>query len=73
MILGRMQPGDPNWGTAYPTITHRVWKTTGSTGIIERHLPRLARYLDSLWAGVNHTGQSPFRKHISPACASFTC
>ena len=54
--LGAMQPSDPNWGSAYPTLAHQVWKTTGSTDVIGRHLPHIARYIDSLSAGVKASG-----------------
>jgi len=46
--LGRMSPSDPNWGTAWPTIAHTVWQTTGDTTVIKQHLPGLVRYVDSL-------------------------
>lgn len=60
--IGPMQPPDPNWGTAYPTIAHRVWKTTGSTTVIKRHLSSVALYVDSVSAGVNHTGLAKMLK-----------
>jgi alpha-L-rhamnosidase len=50
--LGKMQPGDPNWGSAFPTIAHQVWVTTGKVDIIERYLERLVHYLHSLQAQV---------------------
>ena len=51
-----MQPSDPNWGTAYPSVVHALWSTTGDIRVIMHHLPNLVRYLDSLEAGVHRTG-----------------
>eukprot|EP01048_Picozoa_sp_COSAG05_P020961 COSAG05_NODE_3714_length_1887_cov_1.201902_3_plen_202_part_00 len=51
-----MQPADPSWGSAFPTIAHQVWMTTGSTQIIQSHLSHLVAYLNSLDAGVKHSG-----------------
>ena len=38
--LGNMYNQDPNWGSAFPTLAHRVWMTSGKTDIIEKHLNR---------------------------------
>ena len=51
-------PSDPNWGAAFPTITHGVWQTTGDTAVVAKHLDGLVRYLAALEAGVAKTGLS---------------
>jgi len=54
--LGAMQPADPNWGSAYPSVTHALWRATGDMNLVRRHLPNLMLYLHSLEASVNRTG-----------------
>ena len=51
-----MQPADPSWGSAYPTIVHAVWMQTGRTDIITRHLDSVVRYMHTLEASVHHSG-----------------
>jgi alpha-L-rhamnosidase len=51
-------PSDPNWGAAFPTITHGIYETTGDTTIIIEHLDGLVRYISALEAGVAKTGLS---------------
>ena len=51
-----MAPSDPNWGSAYPSVAHALWRTTGELVTVEAHLPNLVRYIDSLQAGVRATG-----------------
>jgi hypothetical protein len=50
------QPGDPSWGTAYPTIVYQVWKTTGDVAVINQHLPHLVAYVASLERSANASG-----------------
>ena len=57
-IMDKATPSDPNWGAAFPTITHGVWQTTGDTAVIDTHLNGLVRYLAALEAGVAKTGLS---------------
>ena len=64
--LGSMQPADPNWGSAFPTIAHRTWITTGQTEIITRYLKQLVAYIDSLEAGIKKGGLE--RIHTKCVC-----
>ena len=53
-----MQPADPSWGSAYPTIVHAVWMQTGRNDIITRHLDSVVRYMHTLEAAVSGSGLS---------------
>ena len=66
--LGSMQPADPNWGSAFPTIAHRTWITTGQTEIITRYLKQLVAYIDSLEAGIKKGGLGRIHtKYVPPS------
>lgn len=54
--IGPMQPCDPNWGSAYPTIAHTVWTTSGSTAVVHRHLDNVVAYIGSLQRAVKANG-----------------
>ena len=51
-----MQPADPSWGSAYPTVVHAVWTHTGRTHIITRHLDGVVRYMHTLEESVRRSG-----------------
>ena len=71
--LGSMQPADPNWGSAFPTIAHRTWITTGQTEIITRYLKQLVEYIDSLEAGIKKEGLERIHTKYLPRSFSYSC
>jgi alpha-L-rhamnosidase len=58
--LGSMQPADPNWGSAYPTIAYTCWQFTADDDILKKHIDNLVQYIDSLEVIANHTGLAQF-------------
>jgi len=46
--LNSQMPSAVSWGSAYPTIVHEVWMTTGDRSVITQHLDGLVRYMATM-------------------------
>ena len=49
-------PADPNWGTAYATITWYLYEHTGDVTIMEKYYPGIQKWIDCLTNKYAQTG-----------------
>ncbi len=54
------QPADPNWGTAYITITWYLYEHTGDVTIIEKYYKGVQAWVDCLTVQYQQTGLANF-------------
>ena len=54
---------DPNWGTAYPTITWYLYEHTGDLTIIEKYYKGIQAWVDCLTIQYKKTGLAKFYHH----------
>jgi len=55
-VPGRSYPADPNWGTAFPTITYQLYRHYGDVHILEDYYDRVRAYVEYLRGSYNKTG-----------------
>ncbi len=60
IVPGGLYPADPNWGTAFPTITWQLYLHYKDPKILEPYYDRIRAYIESLRSGYNSTGLANF-------------
>lgn len=56
-------PADPNWGTAYVTITWYLYEHTGDVTIIQKYYTGIQAWIDCLTVQYQQTGLAHFYHH----------
>ena len=62
-MLLDLNPADPNWGTAYPSITWYLYEHTGDLTIIEKYYQGIQGWVDCLTVQYQQTGLANFYYH----------
>ena len=51
-----MEPSDPSWGTAFPTVLFSLWQHTGKLDAVRAYLDKVVAYVDGLAAAAKASG-----------------